>query len=378
MKAMSLFLHSPDSDSKLTTFYEKAFSNAIELYIVTAYLTDWNEYLRLNKDCKSFRVIIGKDFGITKKDACQKLLNWLPSKRKGQFLVADLIGGFHPKAVFWKEANQKCFAIIGSSNLTKAAFETNYEANVYSEIPNSDFILAKEWILEIEDKSVVVSEDWLTKYSEANRVSINKKNKSYSNSIIANIKLPSPRGIKESILVRREQLSIFNKYKSRLKNLFYRCANDVGMTSIDFYNELQSYWGFDVGDRMQGKGWEILGKHSNFKELSLSFMNIIEADKKNRDDVVVEEIDRLSGLNVPTRKAFLSEMLCLFFPNEYPLLNTPVISYLKKIKFRPPRDASEGTIYIDIARKLRFSLKQNPDHPAKNLAELDTVIWSST
>ena len=377
MKEMSLFLHSPASGSKLTAYYEKAFSNATELYIVTAYLTDWNENLRLNKDCKNFRVIIGKDFGITKKEACQKLINWLPSKRKGQFLVADLIGGFHPKAVFWKEANQKCFAIIGSSNLTKAAFETNYEANVYSEISNSDFISARDWILEIEDLSVVVSEDWLVKYIEANRETKNNKKKTINeNSIIAKIKLPNQRGIDKLILNRRQQLITFNNNKTKLKRLFSRCANNE-ISWIDFYNELSNYWGYEVGDRMQGNGWEIRGKHSNFSELSLSVIKIIEADKKNRDDIVVEEIDRLYELNIPTRKAFLSEILCLFFPNEYPLLNKPVIDYLKKIKFRPPSDASEGTKYIDIARKLRFSLKQNPEHPAKNLAELDTVICNS-
>lgn len=80
--------------------------------MVTAYLTAWNSDLKLNPGCKGFRVIIGKDFGITRKVACHQLLQWLPPKRKGQFLVADGIGGFHPKAVFWKEGDGKCFAML--------------------------------------------------------------------------------------------------------------------------------------------------------------------------------------------------------------------------------------------------------------------------
>jgi hypothetical protein len=52
-------------------------------------------------------------------------MRWLPPKPKAQFLVADQIDGFHPKAVFWKEENGKCFAIARSSDLTQAAFKSN-------------------------------------------------------------------------------------------------------------------------------------------------------------------------------------------------------------------------------------------------------------
>jgi len=68
-------------------------------------------------------------------------------------------------------------------------------------------------------------------------------------------------------------------------------------------------------------------------------------------------------------------MLCLRFPEQYPVLNKPVKDYLLHVEFKPPRGASEGVLYVDLARKLRSSLIANPSHPAKNLAELDTVIW---
>jgi hypothetical protein len=109
--------------------------------------------------------------------------------------------------------------------------------------------------------------------------------------------------------------------------------------------------------------------------LSQSYIRILEAADEDRDDVVAREIDDLGAKNSTTRKAFLSEMLCLQFPSDYPVLNKPVRDYLADIKFHAPRHSSEGSRYIDIARKLRASLKQNPNHPAKNLAELDTVIW---
>jgi hypothetical protein len=109
--------------------------------------------------------------------------------------------------------------------------------------------------------------------------------------------------------------------------------------------------------------------------LSRSFVTILDAADQDRDDVVTLEIDRLGEQKVPTRTAFLSEMLCLRFPEEYPVLNGPVWSYLKHVRFKGPRGASEGAYYIDLAVKLRNSLLQNPGYPAKNLAELDTVIW---
>jgi len=95
-------LLAPTIDGELSSYYERAFKNAVELFVVTAYLTEWETSLELNPDCRSFRVIIGRDFGITRKVACEKVLQWLPRERKAQFLVADRIGGFHPKAVFWR------------------------------------------------------------------------------------------------------------------------------------------------------------------------------------------------------------------------------------------------------------------------------------
>ncbi|PNE12584.1 MAG: hypothetical protein CR217_02510 [Beijerinckiaceae bacterium] len=160
---MKLML-SQDSDGELSGLYKRVFQNAIELFIVTAFLTEWDDSLKLNSDCRSFRIIIGKDFGITKKGACEKVMGWLPSKRKCQFMAADRIDGFHPKAVFWKENTGRSFAIIGSSNLTRAAFETNYEAIVYCPLSAADYAIAKQWVKKIEAQSLVVSEDWLNKY----------------------------------------------------------------------------------------------------------------------------------------------------------------------------------------------------------------------
>ena len=62
---MGLVLHTPANEGKLRDIYRHAVANAVELFIVTAFLTEWDTGLKLNANCRRFRVIIGKDFGIT-------------------------------------------------------------------------------------------------------------------------------------------------------------------------------------------------------------------------------------------------------------------------------------------------------------------------
>lgn len=374
---MSMFLHKPESENNLSAYYKRAFLRAIELQIVNAYLTEWDNTYKLSKNCSKFLFIIGKDFGLTRITACKKVRKWLPNKFKTKFMVADDIeNGFHPKAVFWKESDGRRYAIIGSSNLTRAAFSGNYEANIFVAISEKEYADALEWIEKIAEWSHSVTPVWLSEYKEAkiggnNGGGYKKKRKSNGS---LKYKLPTPKGMKEEILGRRNQIRKFQKYKSGLTGLFNSCGTGK-ISSDEFYTKLGNYWGSECGDRLQGKGWEIKGKNSDFRKISESLLKILKAPKNSRDDVVEHEIDKLYKQKNSARKAFLSEMLCLYFPDEYPVWNEPVQSYLREIKLQTPRGASKGAKYVDIARNLRLSLRLNPGYPAKNLAELDAVIW---
>lgn len=375
---MRLLLHPSIIDGELSLYYKRAFKNAVELYVVTAYLTEWESKLELNPKCRSFRVIIGRNFGITRKAACEKVMRWLPPKRKAQFLVADQISGFHPKAVFWKEAKNECFAIVGSSNLTHAAFKSNYEANVFLPLSEADYLKGKHWVRNIEKQSVVVSEGWLRKYKEAPLVAQypvrGPNNGNQDAAPVVVLKLPAPPGMERLIAKRRHHLAIYRKKQAGLFKLFRRCAKNE-INSEQFYAELPKYWSAKTADRLQGRGWERQGRDSNFQVLSQSVLRILDATDEDRDDIVGSEIDWLREKKVPTRGAFLSEMLCLRFPDLYPVLNQPVQNYLKAVNYEATRGASEGARFIHLAKALRASLRQNPGHPAKNLAELDTIIW---
>jgi hypothetical protein len=51
---MDLLLHTPNDKSGLARYYKQALEKASELFIVTAYLTDWDASLTLHPDCRSF------------------------------------------------------------------------------------------------------------------------------------------------------------------------------------------------------------------------------------------------------------------------------------------------------------------------------------
>jgi hypothetical protein len=93
------------------------------------------------------------------------------------------------------------------------------------------------------------------------------------------------------------------------------------------------------------------------------------------DQLVTKEIDQLGKGGNPMRRAWLSEMLCHYFPELYPISNKPVQKWLSKIKLRSRRGATEGQRYIDLAQKLRLAVQNEHPAGARNLAELDGAIW---
>lgn len=382
-KEMKLVLVPHDGPSVLETYYERAFSESKELYIVSAYLTNWKHKTKLNDACQTFKFIVGKDYGITSKDACRSVMKWLPKHRLGEFLVADYINGFHPKAMFWRTQNDDYFGLVGSSNLTTAAFTRNYEANFYSAIEPKTFDEIRTWIEIIENQSVVVSEDWLAKYVEAVRTHTPKKGSKASPTIaVIELTLPIPKNkgrLQEVLENRRSQIKKFAKNKSALEKLMRNSAVKIPFSKADnsaFYQELNRLWVFgEGGSRFQGAGWERKGKDSDFSEFSRSFLRVLDAKDSDRDRVVVEQIDKLAERNVSTRKALFSEMLCQFFPKLYFVWDFPIRKWSQSTNFSPPSRATEGVRYYDLAIKLRRALSHSKGYPAKNLAELDAVIW---
>jgi hypothetical protein len=377
---MEIILLPSETKKNLENHYEHALSNAVELYIVSAYLTHWERTYPLNPECETLRIIVGIDFGITRKQACFDVLDWLPERHKVQFFAAQYIRGFHPKAVFWREKNGEFFALAGSSNLTKGAFEKNHEVNFFTPIDKLSFDDAKAWIKSIESQSVPISQSWLKKYIEADPPKYKSK-KNQSNFIVVPLPLPKfkKRVDAEKLRIRREQMLVFKNKRPEFITLFREADAKTTWSDNDnkiFFEKFMKLWQRrkDGGCRFQGYGAEISARTSNLKEFSTSIVSVLDSSEFDRDDVVVGEIGRLKNKKIPTRGALFSEMLCQFFPAEYHVMNGPVKIWLQATGFGPPSESDGGQKYLDCARKLRLALKQAKDYPAKNLAELDTLI----
>jgi hypothetical protein len=371
---MKILLNSPSSngETKIQSIYDKAIVEAIELFVVSAYLTDWQPTHKLTKSCQEISFIVGTDFGITTKAACRAVLKWLPTQFKSDFRAADHIPtGFHPKFVLWKDVSGQCYLLLGSSNLTKAAFMTNYEANVFSPITSEQFEEIKKWVLALKPQSSPISEDWLVAYEERSKA-IKRKQK-IAGPIIT-FQLPDGVGINEAIQNRRKQQAGFARIREQMTSLIIDCA-DGKLANAAFYEQMMNLWGNDPS-RFQGRGFEIKGKHTNWQDVCKSVSAILsEKDSEDLDGKVRREIDRLANAQNAARTAWLSEILCHYFPDRYPLVNKPINTWLRHNKYRAPLRASEGARYIDLALKLRGALQNNTKSEASNLAELDHSIW---
>ncbi|MHB8409777.1 MAG: phospholipase D-like domain-containing protein [Acidiferrobacterales bacterium] len=375
---MKIYLTSPrNADKALAKVYGTAFKNAQELFLVSAYLTAWQKMPKPNK-CKTFTFIIGKDFGITRKAACNEVLKWLPKRFLSDFLVADNISGFHPKALFWRGSNGRCHMLVGSSNLTEAAMSSNVEANVSQDISTKQFDQARQWVGELAKNSVPVNGGWMAKYVEAKRLPLGggkgkKKPDEKDSAPVMPLVLPSPTAGNEYIKGRRRQIAHFEKNKQRLLEVF-RQGGQGKLKNGEVYEKLKELWTphiFQLGP------WQISAKRSNWKAFSRAFVAICDAPENERDSVVRAQLDWLAEKGVPTRGAVFTELLCRYFPDTYPVLNNPIKIWARAAGYKAPRGASEGTRYLFLAKTLRAALAQKPPrYPARNLAELDLFIWA--
>lgn len=325
---MQLVLVPSNQSMDIKQVYEKAFSEATELYVLSAYLTAWDFHKALNPECRKFRLIVGTDFGITRKQALETALAWLPNDQKCNFLVADKISGFHPKAAFWKDKMGECYCLIGSSNQTNAAFEKNCEANALMNITSKQFDQAFEWIQGFLEKCSPVNEHWIDNYEESKTIfQIRSKNNDRQKCKKAYV-IEVPLTFGEKLIDRAKQMKAYAETRDDFMVMVKECA-DGNLSSIDFYQEFVKLWGKNHLVSFQSDVWKISGKNSDFSDACDSLIKVRDSDVANLDDVVKVELDRLEKLNIPIRKSLFTELLCKEFPDRFPVWNKPIERYLK-------------------------------------------------
>ena len=362
----------------LNNIYREAFGQATEIYVATAYLTDWDKSQQLGAECKQLVFIAGTDFGLTRKQAMRDVLQWMPKRGACLFLAVPKLsdGGFHPKIAIWKSKAGKYYLIAGSSNLSRAAFGKNYEANIVSGITAQQYQEIVDWIEPLLEKSIPITADWIDNhYTEAK---LRSKGGSGSSAQPVPIKLTMPQGVmcQRAALRHRKQQATFYQIKKKIITEAQRCASEQ-ISNKEFWKRFWGIWA-NHESRFQGSGIQFTGKSANWRQACRALLNILDSTSKTStlalDAVVSQEIDRLAAQQNPARGAWLSEMLCHYFPDLYPLQNNPVKKWLAWNKWRGRRGASQGQRYIELARQLRYAVASQPAS-AQNLAELDGAIW---
>lgn len=377
---MDVLLNPEDKDS-LLSLYQKAFDTADEIYIATAFLTDWSFAFKLGKQCNHFVAVVGTNFGLTRKKAFFNILKWLPHKfQRNVFAFPQNESTFHPKILVWKK-QKKYFALVGSSNLTIAALSKNYEINSFNKISKEDYDRITQWFEDRIKSCDPVSKNWIDNFYEEAKI-VRKKNQKQivKTQPVTPVILKKMAGYKKLLAERQYKLQVFKKKKRLVLNLLKSNAKGQ-MKNAAFWKEFKLLWHMRWKEedcfRFQGSGVErTCTNKTNWKKATSALVEIIESNQSNEklDELVAEKIDILKRTSNPARKAWLSEMLCQFFPKMYPVLNTPVKTWIKENNWALDRGGTEGQKYIDLARRLRSVVRQNYDY-VKNLAELDTIIW---
>lgn len=355
----------------LRALYERAILEAKELFVLTAYLREWNVSVRLPESCKRFLLIAGTDFGISRKQAMRAVLRWLPAHRHHEFLATS-IGGFHPKAMLWKTTKGHRWLLVGSSNLTSAGLGSNHEANVLVRPSEAEYEEVRDWIggIESDPDTVEVDSHFIDQYREGK--ALPKPKKSPGTGATATVPMPRA-GAAAGLARRRAQQRRFVADRGRWLSLMDWCVRGGRKNDQKFYERMRALW---KPSRFQGRGIEILGKNSNWHITCAALLRIVRAvpmSVDDMDDLVAKEIDRLARIGIAMRKAWFSEMLCHFFPDTYPALDAPVTEWLGSLGFRASRGSSEGYRYVQIARLMRATVARSE---VRDLPELDYRIWA--
>jgi HKD family nuclease len=383
MTISTRLLLGPDNakQNELRDAYGLALDQAEELYIASAYLTEWDTDYKLGNACKSLVFLVGTDFNLTRKKAMRNVLRWKPKHITFSFIaISAPSGNFHPKIVAWKTSNGSCHCIVGSSNLSKAAFYRNYEANVMLKISLTDYKGIRKWLNDIagDPSSSPIDEDWIEHHYEEAKIKPKSKSKSKAGVLkIAPSDLPNGPSCASAVRKRRVKEASFQEIAKPLRSAVSRCAAQK-MTDSAFWRAFWGLWSKHQS-RIQGSGLQFSGKKAKWHQACSALLAIMESVKSvspfQLDQLVAKQIDQLHKRKNPMRGAWLSEMLCHYLPDLYPVRNKPVLLWLSKIQLRNRRGASEGEKYVELAQKLRLAVQKECPAGARNLPELDAAIF---
>jgi hypothetical protein len=266
--------------TELRDIYSRALDEAEELYIASAYLTDWDASYKLGSACKRVVFLVGTDFGLTRKAAMLNVLRWIPKRISFSFsAVQSQSGGFHPKLVAWKTHSGECHCLIGSSNLSKAAFSDNYEANVMTDVSSLDFARLCAWLDSVSAYSSPISKDWIKHHYKEAQISYKGRKADHRVIQLKQTDLPRGRACAQAVQQRRQQQAAFQKIGKSIRIAAARCSQGK-ISRSQFWQEFWDLWAHHKS-RFQGSGLQFAGKAANWQEACGALIRILEARKSS-------------------------------------------------------------------------------------------------
>jgi len=121
------------SAQELRTEFSKALKSASAVWIATAWARDGWVLDELSKRGLPVNAVIGRSFSGTTPDAIERLVALGGDIR----IVPDGLGVFHPKMYLFERQNGG-LVILGSANMTEAAFHSNVELSIAADLVFGD------------------------------------------------------------------------------------------------------------------------------------------------------------------------------------------------------------------------------------------------
>lgn len=359
------FPNDSGNNKRIFQIITDAILNADEIWWASAYLTTWPIPLDClpKNNCSTCNIVVGSDFGITRKAALLDLLKW--KKQTSSNVFINNTQGFHPKVFLWRKGNKR-FVLAGSSNLSVAGWTSNIELNIRVPISKKEFDVITEWFDDyVIGTSPRLDPSSIKSYKESKR----KPVKSQNSSTDIDYRIKKLRKIDFSGV--RKQLNEYNKTKNEFVKIVKDCEKGLLNRKL-FYSKmstlLKGTW------RGNSNLLSMNCKNEKWEETCSGLSNIFDANKADRDRIVKKVIDSLTLTKNKTRGSWLSEILCHHFPLEYPLIDDPVKEWIRECNIEKLYGIPTGYQYIRITKIMRKYLNQNKDK-FNNFMEMDHAIW---
>lgn len=324
------------------------------------------------------RLLTGIDFLQTEPQLLRKWLALCADSRFQARIAATKSGIFHPKVLIAQSTKPKrCFALVGSGNLSAGGLRTNVECTAYIDgIRHIDLLAG--WFDQLFDKARSLREEDINEYArkykraQKNLTKIKKDQLALSKSISQRHEafiLRRNKAVEEAKrYFRTQQFKKTWEQRTKAAKLMKKLLH---LPFLDFTRqEWKEFYGVLELGRLRPKYRDLLFRQEKRLKKSLRILVSDEIPESDRLSSVLNLDGRYSipGLRMNT----ISKILAVHNPARWPVYNTPVTFTLHHFGYEPPRRAGLAGKYLAYANAMRGFMK---DTGAPDVLALDSFFY---